>query len=137
MNRTDFQQLAEERLLDAQMLLAAQRWSGAYYIAGYAVECGLKACVAKLTNQYDFPDKSFAQSCFTHNLDTLIDIARLKSDLDNDMASNQELGANWVTVRAWKEDARYQLKNQVEAVELYTAVAEQTNGVMQWIKLRW
>jgi hypothetical protein len=31
MNRADLQQLAEDRLLDAQALLGAQRWSGAYY----------------------------------------------------------------------------------------------------------
>ena len=35
------QQLAEDRILDAASLLAVGRWSGAYYLAGYAVECGL------------------------------------------------------------------------------------------------
>jgi hypothetical protein len=45
MNRAELQQLAEDRRLDAEALLAAQRWAGAYYLAGYAVECGLKACI--------------------------------------------------------------------------------------------
>ncbi len=30
---------------------------GAYYPAGYSVECGLKACIAKGVQRYDFPDK--------------------------------------------------------------------------------
>jgi len=44
-NRAELRQLAEDRILDAEHLLAAGRWSGAYYLAGYAVECGLKACI--------------------------------------------------------------------------------------------
>ena len=45
MTRADFQKLANERVADARALLAARRWGGAYYLAGYAVECGLKSCV--------------------------------------------------------------------------------------------
>ena len=71
MNRGDFQKLAEMRLDDAKALLDQGKWAGAYYLAGYAVECALKACVAKLTNQYDFPDKQLANKCYTHDLDEL------------------------------------------------------------------
>jgi len=42
MNRADFQQLADERISEAAVLLAASKFSGAYYLAGYAVECALK-----------------------------------------------------------------------------------------------
>ena len=59
MNRTDFQKLAEERIAEAKILLDAGKWSGAYYLAGYAVECALKACIAKMTKSEDFPDKDF------------------------------------------------------------------------------
>jgi hypothetical protein len=45
MNRAQLRQLAEDRVLDAACLLAGGRWAGAYYLAGYAVECGLKACI--------------------------------------------------------------------------------------------
>ena len=48
MNRTDLQNLANERLEDANALLASGRFGAAYYIVGYAAECGLKACIAKL-----------------------------------------------------------------------------------------
>jgi hypothetical protein len=44
-NRVQLRQLAEDRLLDAERLLTGGRWAGAYYLAGYAVECGLKACI--------------------------------------------------------------------------------------------
>jgi len=65
-DRTDWQALAEERLLAAQSLLAAQRWSTAYYIAGYAVECGLKSCIiARVTKEPGiiFDEKKFSEKC--------------------------------------------------------------------------
>ena len=49
MNRADFQKLAEIRLEEAATLLNAGKFDGAYYLSGYAVECGLKACIAKQT----------------------------------------------------------------------------------------
>jgi hypothetical protein len=137
LNRTDFQLLADERLVDAQTLLAAQRWSGAYYLTGYAVERAIKACIAKLTNQYDFPDKSYAQSCFTHNLETLMLLARLKVDLDGEISSNLGFAANWLTVKDWKEDSRYQTKTEPEAVDFLGAVRNNSDGVLPWIKARW
>ncbi len=45
MNRLEFQAMAEERIVDASLLLVGGQWSAAYYLAGYAVECGLKACI--------------------------------------------------------------------------------------------
>jgi hypothetical protein len=39
MDRLEFQILAAERLDDAVALLAAGRYSGAYYVSGYAIEC--------------------------------------------------------------------------------------------------
>src|SRR5204863_304605 len=54
-NRTEFQQLAEVRIKEAEALLAAGLWDGAYYLAGYAVECGLNACIANLFKAETFP----------------------------------------------------------------------------------
>jgi hypothetical protein len=57
MNRNDFQQLADVRIDEALALLGQGKFDGAYYLAGYAVECGLKACIARLTSQDDYPPK--------------------------------------------------------------------------------
>lgn len=45
LTRVEWQCTADVRVRDAEALLKARRWSAAYYLAGYAVECGLKACV--------------------------------------------------------------------------------------------
>ena len=59
LTRAGLQQLAEVRLADAILLLQANRASSAYYLAGYAVELALKACVSKLVQPNTIPDKAF------------------------------------------------------------------------------
>jgi hypothetical protein len=136
-NRTELQQLAEERVRDANALLNAGQWSGAYYLAGYAVECGLKACVARLTNLHDFPDKDLAQRCYTHKIETLVEVAGLAIQRKTDATANPALGANWLVVKDWDEKARYQLWIEPQARKLFAAITDPTNGVLQWIKGRW
>jgi HEPN domain-containing protein len=58
MNRYDFQKLARIRLEEAKVLLRHGKYEGCYYLCGYAVEFALKACIAKMTERYDFPDTS-------------------------------------------------------------------------------
>lgn len=47
MDRGEFQQLSKVRLQEARALLKMGLSDGAYYLAGYAVEFALKACIAK------------------------------------------------------------------------------------------
>ena len=46
-SRSDFQWLAKTRIREAKALLDNGLFDGAYYLAGYAVECALKACIVK------------------------------------------------------------------------------------------
>ncbi len=137
MNRARFQALADERIVDAEAFILAGRWSGAYYLAGYAVECGLKACIAKLTNAEDFPDKNFVLSCHTHVIEDLVRLAGLKDQRDIDAAANPAIGRSWTIVKNWGEKARYQSWSEDEARKLVIAVSDPANGVMTWIKARW
>ena len=139
MNRTDLQQLAENRAADARALLDAHRWSGAYYLAGYAVECALKACIAKQTGLHDFPDKTLVQKSFTHNLVELLESAKLSLKLKHDTttAANPRLGESWQVAKDWNEKARYEQWTEVQAKSLFEAVTDDVNGVLPWIKERW
>ena len=58
-------------ILMRQHLLSAGRWSRAYYLAGYAVECGLKACVLAYVERtcVIFLDKKFSEKCWTHDVE--------------------------------------------------------------------
>jgi HEPN domain-containing protein len=136
-NRKQLQQLAQERAQDAKALLAAKRWSGAYYLAGYAIECGLKACIAKLTNKHDFPDKSLALRCYVHDIEELVKVAGLAAERQQDAGTNMTLGANWQLLKGWDEKARYQRYTEQQARNLVHAVIDANDGVLSWIKNRW
>jgi hypothetical protein len=138
MNRIDLQNLAELRIKEAQILLHAASYAGAYYLAGYAVECGLKACIAKQTKLHDFPDKELVKNSYTHDLWKLMEASQLKDQLLNDMKSNKQLEAYWACVVDWDEEKRYEFGiAQKEAKDLYDAISDPTNGVLQWLKKLW
>jgi HEPN domain-containing protein len=136
-NRAELQWLAKERIREAKLLLDAQHWSGAYYLAGYAVECALKACIAKRMQAEEFPDKSFADRCWTHNLPQLLTLTELKADFDAVVQADTDLQDNWDIVKGWSEASRYAHKKKADAQDLYDAITDRKHGVFSWLKLRW
>jgi HEPN domain-containing protein len=134
--RFDFQRLADVRIAEAGVLLAAGMWDGAYYLAGYAVECALKACIAKLTRQDDFPDKDAAR-CYTHKIDDLVVLAKLGAIREADSKGNGALKKNWATVKDWAETSRYDVQPKSDAEALYAAITDPNDGVLPWIKRHW
>jgi HEPN domain-containing protein len=136
-NRAELQRLAKERLSDAKVLLAARHWSAAYYLAGYAVECALKACIAKLMKSEDFPDRNFAEKCWTHNLPQLVGLAGLKTVLDTATQIDPDLAVNWDAVKEWNESSRYARTTKAKAENLYDAINDGKHGVLSWLKRHW
>jgi hypothetical protein len=106
-------------------------------LAGCAVECALKACIAKLVSQYDYPYKQLANDCYTHNIDVLVRVAGLEGARKIDVAVNIALGQNWQIVKDWNETSRYGRHSLTKAQELYNAITDNANGVLPWIKARW
>jgi|SRR5216684_1421269 HEPN domain-containing protein len=138
MNRADLQQLAELRIKEARILLDAGSFPGAYYLAGYSVECALKACIAKQTKEYDFPNLRIVKDSWTHDLERLLNLAELKDTLENDKKSNKNLDTFWAMVVNWKEEKRYDLDvKPEEAKNLYDAISDPVDGVLQWLKKWW
>lgn len=140
MTRADWQRIAEERAKDAQALLTVSQWSGAYYLAGYAVECGLKSCVLcrlSAAPELIFLDKRFSEKCWTHDLEDLTELADLVSILSSAVAASPALDTNWRTVALWSELDRYRIKTEIEARKMVVAVTDSTNGVLTWIKGHW
>jgi hypothetical protein len=143
LNRADLQQLAEDRILDADSLLAASQWSAAYYLAGYAVECALKSCIARRTKEFDFPDPDVARKVFTHDLASLLNLAGMKEQLqeDSDRIPPGPAGVlmveNWAAVKDWSERKRYEQTTEVAARDVLSAVTNPTVGVLPWIKRYW
>jgi hypothetical protein len=130
--------LVESRIEEGRILLANNQWTGAYYLTGLAVECALKACLARAVKEHDYPDKKFVNGMYQHNLQSLIGLdAALLAALQVDMGLDSRLEANWNTVKDWDDEKRYDVVNEQEARGLYDATAEAGSGVMMWIRGKW
>jgi len=137
MNRKDLKELARIRLREARVLLRNEQYEGAYYLCGYVVECGLKACIAKQTRRYDFPDKKTVNASYTHSLTSLAGVAGLALVLDQEMKDDPEFANNWAVVKDWSEESRYKKRTKKEAQDLYSAITNKNHGVLRWIKQHW
>jgi HEPN domain-containing protein len=137
MKRQDLQRLSRTRIREAKSLLSAGHSSGAYYLGGYAVECALKACIAKMTARYDFPDKNRANNSYTHDLTSLLKTANLDKTLDSYAKTNPDFDANWKVVKEWSEQTRYRVNNLADAAALLLAISHPKDGVLPWLKLHW
>jgi len=137
-NKSDLQTLTDTRVTDAKLLLDAGRFPAAYYLLGYAVECALKACIAKQIKEHDFPDKQLVLDSYTHNLEQLLRISGVKPQFDSRMKADKALEVNWTTVKDWTEAARYDNNvPEVRAQDLLNAIIDPTSGVLTWLKTVW
>jgi hypothetical protein len=138
-HRADLEQLADWRIAEAQALLTlpAPLPDGAYYLAGYAVECALKACIARGYGAEEWPEKQFVADCHTHDILKLVRLAGLEGVRKVDAAANPNLGTNWGIVKDWSEQDRYERHSLAEAQRFYEAITHATDGVLPWIKARW
>lgn len=123
------------RLRDARILMRGGNTEGPYYLTGIAVECAIKACIAKNTKRYDFPPNRAIKDIYTHDLVKLIGAARLQVSLDTDRRRNVSFNNKWDVVKDWNINSRYEICG-LNARDLYRAVAGR-NGVMQWLRQRW
>ena len=135
--RKDLQELARIRLREARALLSAGMWDGAYYLAGYAAECALKACIAKMVRRYDFPDRTLANESWKHDLEALVKTAGLFPQLRAAIAADPLFERYWGVAKDWKETSRYERRTHREAEDLIRAISDPRHGVLRWIRQYW
>ena len=134
MQRSDFQKLAVLRLREARFLLDSGFYDGAFYLAGYAIECALKACIARKVRRYEFPPKD-ARDLYSHDLIALASRAEVLDLLKN---GSPEAVANWTIVSKWHEQERYNSGgSEARAMELITAIADKRDGVLACLRKHW
>ena len=138
LNRDKLRLLADNRLTEAGVLLDKACWTGAYYMTGLAVECALKAYLARTVQQFDFPDKNFVNRAYTHKLKELAQLdAVFWEELQKEVSGDVKLESNWNTVLLWNDENRYEMVEELQAKSLYSATTEPGYGVMEWIRRRW
>jgi len=144
LNQAELKQMVEERINDAKTLLDGGRWEFAYYAVGYAVECALKSCVlAQMihTGWVFDEDVKKVDDCRTHNFMKLFSIAGMGEELNirfrASAAASDGFIANWHTVQVWSVTARYESKSDADALLLYSAITDDPDGVLKWIRNYW
>jgi HEPN domain-containing protein len=137
MTRKDFQRLTRLRVNDARTLLKSGNNEGAYYLTGLAVECALKAAIARRTQRHEFPPepKFVRESVYIHDLNKLLVAAGLESTLSAAVVNNAALKTNWALVKDWKPESRY-LAGGLNGNDMYRA-ATGRNGVLGWLRQHW
>jgi hypothetical protein len=53
------------------------------------------------------------------------------------VARDPPLGQNWLVVKDWNENSRYQQIAEAKAEQLWQAVNDDPSGVLRWIKNHW
>jgi HEPN domain-containing protein len=135
--RADLQRLADEKLSDAAILLNAKSWSNAYYLAGYAVELAIKACIAKSFKAENIPDLQLVRETYTHRFSDLIGTAGLRAALQRQEQADLDFAINWGVVYEWSPEDRYTATSEQDARELIDAISDANHGVLAWIKTYW
>lgn len=110
--------IAQERLLDAEALIAAGRYDGAIYIGGYAMELSLKARICKTLKWAEFPssanDFQNYRSFKVHDLDVLLHLSGIEDEI------KQNHWADWSNVNTWNPESRYKTSSSVSELEAAT-----------------
>ena len=128
--------MALTRLKEVEVLLNNRQYSGAYYLSGYIVECALKACIAKQTNKFDFPDKKTVIDSYTHDLEKLVKVAKLDAELKS-LLRDPNFSPRWALVKDWSEESRYEKHSKQKALDIYSAITDPNHGVLQWLQQHW
>jgi HEPN domain-containing protein len=128
---TEQSKASKHRLDDAWALFHAVRWRGAMYMAGYSIECLLKAKLMEIYNcrhLYQLEDElqrrgmlAANTTVFTHQLEMLLRLAQARDRLQQ----NRTLWRQFNTVNRWMPAWRYtanrssrtEAQNFLEAIE--------------------
>lgn len=136
-HRRQWRTLAQTRLREAHVLLKADEWSGAYYLSGYAIECGLKACAARTFSANIIPDLKTVNELYSHKFESLLKVAGLAQVFQADRQADSVLEVNWAIVKDWNSIQRYELQTQREAEAIVAAISNRRHGVMKWVRSKW
>jgi hypothetical protein len=130
--RRDLVRLQVEWLLDARTLLGAQRYAGAYHAGGVALECALKARIARFIEAEEFPDLKLAREAWDHDPRKLLalgDLLRLMR------AAPPSVQTNWATMKDWTVESRYtHTVNPATVAAFVDALDHPTDGVITWLR---
>jgi HEPN domain-containing protein len=124
-------------LREAEALYNAGLYDGSVYLAGYAVELGLKARICRLLRVAEYP-VDIGQSFKIHNFGQLKLLAGLDPEIN--IKKNKELYDNWSKAVLWDPEQRYEPPgryNANTAKAILDSIRARPNGILTWLSRRW
>jgi HEPN domain-containing protein len=101
----ELKRIATTRLGDAQVLLRNNRFDGAGYLCGCAIELALKARVCQARNWEGQPESERENPSYqilrTHDLEILLRLANLQREIKGRHFEE------WSIIRTWNPEVRY------------------------------
>ena len=111
----ELKKIASARIKDAEALYQNNRFDGAVYLCGYAVELTLKAKICKTLKWTGFPSTNSEfqglQSFKTHRLDMLLSLCGQESKIKTGYL------ADWSIVVNWDSETRYSIIGTISKTE--------------------
>lgn len=95
----------------------------------------MKACIAKNTKQFDFPDKKKVNESYTHDIIQLIRTTGLHSEYLNEIERDKKFKVNSRIIEDWNENSRYKVDiSKEESKNILDCITNKNNGILKWIK---
>jgi hypothetical protein len=107
----DLKRLAWEHLEDAKALLVTERFAGAIYLAGYALECAVKFRICETLGWLVFPPDGGHQALKSHNLNFLLNYSGKFLEVQKKHLSV------WQVAETWSPEMRYDRRTPVERLD--------------------
>ncbi|NGX52823.1 MAG: hypothetical protein KR126chlam5_01128 [Candidatus Anoxychlamydiales bacterium] len=108
----DLENLSKQRLKDAEVLYAAGRYDGAFYICGYAVELALKKKICITLGWDGYPGRGKGSEKYksfkTHKFEDLLHFSGVEKKI------NKQFLSEWSIVMKWDPEIRYSSKKQTD-----------------------
>ena len=105
LDRPELKKIAQARIKDGEVLLNSNRYDGAVYLCGYAVEIALKERICRTLGWPGYPStrREFTnyQSFRTHNLGVLLSLSGSEQKIKMNFL------AEWSVVAEWDPEMRY------------------------------
>ena len=97
----------------------------------------MKACIARKTQRFDFPDKSRVMQSYTHSPRELLRLTGLSDELESAKKQSGKFAGAWDEVCKWTEESRYSTWTKSDAEQIIDAIVRGKDGVLTWIKHYW
>ncbi|MBD2753765.1 HEPN domain-containing protein [Spirosoma validum] len=134
----EFKDIAERRLEEALVLHSAGKYDGAYYLAGYVIECALKAAISTHLNYEIYAGMDGELSNFrTHKLSKLVIFAGFVKGLAETLDPKLKSAYSYITSQTdgWSEVKRYE--PIACSKQKCDSFLESVQILMQWIRQHW